>query len=196
MIFRRKHPSGSRLGGAFEEKAVRTYLLSAVALSLTVGVSAAAAQHSDTVNVRTNVPAYCQSLSGLNGTTLDLGALADNAGRVVDSFSGDTSVSLATYYCNSPTTISLEARPLTVTPMVPIGDVASFTGQVDFLASLTWSDISGSDNSAAAGATDIPVASAKMGELLVAVSEPTTSGNRRPVAGAYEGSVILNVNIN
>jgi hypothetical protein len=175
---------------------VKTYLLSAVALSLCLSASAVAAQDSDTVNIHSSVPAYCQSMAGLDGASLALGALSDGVGQVVTTFAGDTTANLATYYCNSPTTISLEARPLMVTPSVPIDDDTSFTGQVDYLASLTWSDVTGSDESAADGATDIVVNSAKTGELIVSVSDPSTDGNLRPVSGAYEGSVVLNVNVN
>ncbi len=192
---RNTHPDPAR--GAVEEKAVKTYLLSAVALSLAVTASAAAAQVSDTINVATNVPAHCQSLAGISPAPVALGELADTTGHVVSTFAGDTQVSLAaTYYCNGPSTISLEARPLVRTPAVPIADTASFTGEVDYLASVSWSDVTGSDDSAVDGATEILTSAAKIGELIVSVSDPSTDGNLRPVAGAYEGSVILNINVN
>lgn len=188
------HPDPAR--GADEEKAVRTHLLCAVALGVSALAGAAAAQDSDTVTVQSTVAPYCQSLSGLPTGPLALGQLADGVGQVVDTFAGSTSVSLANYYCNAPTTIELEARPLRVSPWVVVSDDTSFTAEVHYVASLTWSDVSGSDNSVDAGATDITASTAKIGNLVVSVADPSTEGNRRPIAGAYEGSVVLNISTN
>lgn len=188
------HPDPVR--GAVEEKAVKIKLLCAVALGLSAVASAAAAQDSDSININSTVPKFCQSLAGLAATPLALGSLSDGVGQVVDTFSGDTSTNLSTYYCNGPATISLQALPLVRTPSVPIPDDTSFTGEVHFLASLSWSDVAISNASTATDPTVFPTGTAKTGELIVTISAPSTQGNLRPVAGDYEGSVVLNVNFN
>lgn len=188
------HPDPAR--GAIEEKAVKTTLLCAMALGLSVTATAAAAQDSDSITIQSSVPKFCQSVAGLEAAPIALGSLSDGVGQLVDTFTGDTDVSLATYYCNGPATITLDAQPLVRTPAVPINDAASFTGQVDYLASLSWSDVAISNATTAGSATVYPTGAPKTGTLTVSVSSPTTQGNRRPVAGDYEGSVILNVNFN
>lgn len=188
------HPDPAR--GALEEKAVKTTLLCAMALGLSVTATAAAAQDSDSINIHSSVPKFCQSLDGLEAAPLALGSLSDGAGQLVDTFAGTTSVNLASYYCNGPATITLDAQPLVRTPALPIDDAASFTGEVHYLASLSWSDVAISNASTAAAATSFPTGAPKTGQLIVSVSSPTTQGNRRPVAGVYEGSVVLNVNFN
>ena len=175
---------------------MRTHLLCAVALGVSAMAGAAAAQDSDTVNVQSSVAPYCQSLSGLPSGPLALGDLSDSVGMVVSSFAGSTSVSLANYYCNAPTTVSLEAQPLRVTPTVVVSDTDGFTDTVHYTASLVWSDVNLTDASAASGASTVVAGSAKIGELTVSVGSPDTDGDRRPIAGAYEGAVVLNISTN
>lgn len=182
--------------GALEEKAVKTKIICAMALGLSMTASAAAAQDSDSITIASNVPKFCQSLAGLAPAPLALGQLVDGVGRVVSTFSGDTDTNLSTYYCNGPATISLDANPLVRTPAQGISDTGSFTGEVHYLASLSWSGIAISNASTAGAATVFPTTSATTGELIVSVSAPDTQGNLRPVAGDYEGSVVLNVNFN
>lgn len=182
--------------GKFEEKAVKTKLFCAVALGLGMTASAAAAQDSDSVTINSSVPAFCQSLAGLDSTPIALGEISDSEGLVVDTFSGAASANLATYYCNGPATISLDANPLVRTPAVLVGDDPSFTAEVHYLASLSWSDVAVANASTAGAATVVPTNMAKTGELIVSISDPSTEGNRRPVAGDYEGSVVLNVTFN
>ena len=189
------HPNPAR--GALEEKAVKTKIICALALGLSMSASAAAAQDSDSITINSSVPKFCQALTGLAPTPLALGSLVDGVGRVVTSFAGDSDTNLSTYYCNGPASISLDANPLLLTPSQTISDSSSFTGVVDYVASLTWGgDVLVTNASTAAAASVFPTTSARTGELIVSVSAPDTQGNLRPVAGDYEGSVVLNVNFN
>lgn len=190
------NPQTGPARGTIEEKAVKTKLLCAVALGLGLTATAAAAQDSDSITINSSVPTFCQSLAGLEATPIALGELSDDVGQVVDAFPGATTTNLSTYYCNGPATISLLANPLVRTPALPIADEDAFTGEVHFLASLSWSDVAVANDSAAGAATVVPTDMAKTGELVISISEPSTEGNRRPVAGDYEGSVVLNVNFN
>jgi hypothetical protein len=182
--------------GALEEKVMKTKIVCALAMGLSMTASAAAAQDSDSITIASNVPKFCQSLTGLASAPLALGPLVDGIGQVVSAFSGDTGTNLTTYYCNGPATISLDANPLVRTPALAISDTGSFTNEVDYIASLYWSGIAISNASSAAAATVFPTTKATTGELTVSVSAPDTRGNLRPVAGDYEGSVVLNVNFN
>lgn len=189
------HPNPAR--GALEEKAVKTKIICALALGLSMTASAAAAQDTDSITINSSVPKFCQALTGLAPTPLALGELIDGVGQVVTTFSGTTSTNLSTYYCNGPATISLDANPLLLTPSQTISDSSSFTGEVSYLASLSWGGVTLlTNNSTAGSASTHPTTSATTGELIVSVSAPDTQGNLRPVAGTYEGSVVLNVNFN
>lgn len=189
------HPNPAR--GALEEKAVKTKIICALALGLSMSASAAAAQDSDSITINSSVPKFCQALTGLAPTPLALGSLVDGVGRVVTSFAGDSDTNLSTYYCNGPASISLDANPLLLTPSQTISDSSSFTGVVDYVASLTWGgDVLVTNASTAAAASVFPTTSARTGELIVSVSAPDTQGDLRPVSGTYEGSVVLNVNFN
>jgi len=189
------HPNPA--SGALEEKAVKTKIICALALGLSMTASAAAAQDSDSITINSSVPKFCQALTGLAPTPLALGELVDGVGHVVTSFSGDSDTNLATYYCNGPATITLDANPLLLSPAQVISDSSSFTGQVDYLASLSWGGaVLATNNSTAAAATSYSSTTARTGELIVSVSAPDTQGDLRPVAGDYAGSVVLNVNFN
>ena len=189
------HPNPAR--GALEEKAVKTKIICALALGLSMSASAAAAQDSDSITINSSVPKFCQALTGLAPTPLALGSLVDGVGRVVTSFAGDSDTNLSTYYCNGPASISLDANPLLLTPSQTISDSSSFTGVVDYVASLTWGgDVLVTNASTAAAASVFPTTSARTGELIVSVSAPDTQGDLRPVSGTYVGSVVLNVNFN
>ena len=189
------HPNPAR--GALEEKAVKTKIICALALGLSMSASAAAAQDSDSITINSSVPKFCQALTGLAPTPLALGSLVDGVGRVVTSFAGDSDTNLSTYYCNGPASISLDANPLLLTPSQTISDSSSFTGVVDYVASLTWGgDVLVTNASTAAAASVVPTTSARTGALIVSVSAPDTQGDLRPVSGTYEGSVVLNVNFN
>lgn len=189
------HPDPARR--ALEEKAVKTKIICAMALGLSVTATAAAAQDSNSITIASNVPKFCQSLTGLAPAPLALGSLIDGVGQVVATFAGDTDTNLATYHCNGPASISLDANPLLVTPSQTITDTGSFTGSVDYVASLSWGgSVLLTNATTASAATVFPTTSARTGELIVSVSAPDTQGNLRPVAGTYEGSVVLNVNFN
>lgn len=189
------HPDPAR--GALEEKAVKTKIIYALALSLGLTATAAAAQDSDSITINSSVPKFCQALTGLAPAPLALGELIDGVGRVVTSFSGDTDTNLSTYHCNGPATITLDANPLLLSPAQTISDTGSFTGEVNYVASLSWGGaVLATNDSTASTPTTYSSTTARTGELIVSVSTPDTQGELRPVAGTYAGSVVLNVNFN
>ena len=184
--------------GKIEEKAVKTHLLCAIALGLAGVATAASAQDGPTsseFNVNSSVLAFCSSLSAPTGA-LELGELTDGDGLVVEEFADSPTYSAAGYYCNAPATIELSAAPLMQTGDPVIYDEAAFTNRVDYEATLAWGAVNASDASAGApDVVEVPTGP-NLGDLILSVSMPTTDGNRRPVAGQYEGSVILTVGLN
>lgn len=177
--------------GKIEEKAVKTHLLCAMALGLAGTASAAAAQDSDTFLVQTNVSAFCANMGAAPGP-LALGELADLNGFVVTTFAGPTTYSIPGYYCNAPATVTLAAAPLLQTTS-PAPTDPGFTNRVDYTASLVWDNVNGSVDSVANTPATIPSGGANVGDLIVTVSAPDTTGNRRPIAGAYAGAVTLTI---
>jgi hypothetical protein len=186
--------------GKIEEKAVKTHLLCAIALGLAGAATAASAQDGPTsseFNINSSVLAFCSSLTAPTGA-LELGELTDGDGQVVETFANSPTYSVAGYYCNAPATIELSAAPLMQTGDPVIYDEAAFTNRVDYQANLVWGVVTdASDQSAGAlDVVEIDTGVANIGELKVSVSGPNTDGNRRPVAGTYEGAVTLTVALN
>ena len=192
----RQPPVRFPLAGIIEEKAVKTHLLCAIALGLAGAATAASAQDSTTFNVNSSVTPFCSSLTAPTGS-LSLGELIEADGHVVDAFVNSPTYSVNGYYCNAPATITLAAAPLMQTGAPVDFDPGSFTNRVDYEAVLAWGAVDGSDESAGEPEpTEIDSGLANMGNLVLSVTGPNTDGNRRPVAGAYEGSVTLTVALN
>lgn len=187
------HAVTTRQPGLFEEKIVKSRLFCAIALSACAASGAAMAQDSADIGVNTSVPAFCSSLTPGSPTSMSLGSLVGPTGQVVSTFGGTTSYALASYYCNSRATITLAASPLRPTIPVSIGDVASFTDRVDYVASLSWDDVSLQVESAAGSPAQLTTTEANIGTLTVTVSDPETESNKRPVAATYEAAVTLTI---
>ncbi|MDO9337890.1 MAG: hypothetical protein Q7T61_15955 [Caulobacter sp.] len=174
---------------------MKTHLLcAALALGLAATASAAAAQDSETITINSTVSKYCKSLG--TPSPIALGELVDGVGFVVTSFApGTNSSSVANYYCNAPATISLAATPLTQAAGSAILDPSSFTNRIDYLASLSWDNVSGSVNTLTGTPSSITSAEANTGNLTVTVTAPDTAGNKRPISGNYAGAVTVTVTL-
>lgn len=187
-----------------EEFSLKTQRLiaaaSAVAALSALAAPAAAqvgfATSSRDLNIVTSVPAYCQTPFGSTSPSLNVGSLTGANGFAVTTFNGTTSYqSTAAYYCNAPATVTLSATPLRVTPNVDVAadQTDSFTNRVDYTAALTWNTVTGQTTSDAAAATTLTTSTANTGQIRVQISEPKVQGNRRPIAGAYEGAVTVTI---
>lgn len=183
-----------------KENAVRMHpiwtLPGAALAAITLGLAApASAQDSDSITVNSKVAPYCAGLGSAG--PLALGELIGADGHVAPTFSGPSTHSVPGYYCNGPATIELTAAPLVQVDggVVPPSD-PDFTHRVDYVAALTWDDVAGMVASAANAPSSILTSEANIGDLIVVVSGPTTDGDRRPIAGAYEGAVTLTVTLN
>lgn len=170
--------------------------LLAAALGLSVFAAQAHAQDSDTITIESTVTAYCADMPGAVAA-LNLGDLIESTGFLVDAFVGDSEREVAAgYYCNAPATVTLKASPLMHETVTTVADHTSFTNRVDYTASLEWGGVAGSVASTLADGDEIEAAQATIGALIIRVAAPTTTDNRRPVAGAYEGAVTLTVALN
>ena len=190
-----RHPSVRvPSNGKIEEKAVKTHLLCAIALGLAGTAVSAAAQTNPTASIAINstVGGYCANIGAGGAGLLELGAVSDSDGRVVTAFP-TAAHTVSGYYCNKPAKVTLTAAPLMQQGVAIVEDDASFTNRIDYQANLAWDDVTGFDPSATAGGTEISSAEANIGNLVVTVSNPDTEGNRRPIAGDYEGAVTLTV---
>lgn len=186
------------LAGKIEEKAVKTHLLCAIALGFAGVATAASAQDptSSDFHIRSTVAPFCSSLTAPTGS-LALGELTDADGRVVTDFEESPTYSVSGYYCNAPATITLSAAPLMQVGDPVIYDPAGFTNRVDYEAVLVWGSVDASDETAGdPDVVEIDTGLANMGNLVLSVTGPNTDGNRRPVAGTYEGAVTLTVGLN
>ena len=171
---------------------MRKHLLCAAALGLSAIATPAAAQDSESILIQTGVPKYCQGSLASMSSSLTLDDITGPAGFVVSTFSGTTSTSTTTaYYCNAPAKVTLDVDPL-VNPITVV-DTASFVNRVDFRASLTWDNVTGSASSADANPTEIPSLEANTGIMTLAVSNPSVPSGDRPIAGAYTGAVTVTV---
>lgn len=175
--------------GKNEEKAVKKQLLCAVALGLAAIAGTASAQ--ENLNVRTTVTPRCSAMPTV-AQPLALGELANENGQLVSQFAGTSNIELGAYWCNAPVNVTLKTTPLVNTQVTTVSDASSFTNRVDYTAAWAWDDQSDSKSSAAADKIH-PTPEANTGTLSVSVSNPVAEGNRRPVAGAYEGTVTLTV---
>lgn len=179
-----------------EGKSMRKPLIWATGLALAAVAAPAFAQSGSpgpkSVNIATNVPAFCQPAIWPGEQTMNVGSLVDSAGRVLDAFAGTRSIESGRYYCNAPSRMTLSATPLRPVQAVSVTD-DGFTDKIDYVATVTWDDVAGTTDTTAAAPTPIVAAEANIGNVLLQLSSPSTAGNRRPVAGDYRGLVTITV---
>lgn len=170
---------------------MKSPILCAMALAATGLAGAASAQDSGSIMIQSSVGPYCTALP-ISGSTLQLGELADANGQVRDEFQGFVGTFIPTYWCNAPTTVTLGTTPLMNQQVAVVTDPASFTNRVDYTAKWAWGSLSRTKSSTA-GDDVWSVPSANTGQLIVSAYSPFTESNKRPVAGAYAGTVTLTV---
>jgi len=183
------------LGGQGWEKSVKTTLIGAATLCALASSSPAMAQDTATFTATTTVPPYCSQFSG-GQTPMDLGTLTGPTGQTVATFASNAQterILASNYYCNAPSTITIKADPLMQADNTPVTEPDNFTNRVDYTATLKWDPLQNSVSSTAANPEVINAAQANIGNLTLKLSDPTTDGNRRPIAGAYVGQVHLTI---
>jgi hypothetical protein len=176
---------------------VRTTLLCAFVLGASAFSVPALAQDTETMIVQSEVPAYCSQLS-VEATPMNLGNLTGPAGQVVTDFSGapeSTRELSASFYCNAPSTVTIQADPLLNETVSVIGETDAFTNRVDYTAALQWRDLLGSVSSTVPAGEQINAPEANIGSLTLVLSNPVVSNNLRPVAGDYSGEVHLTISL-
>ncbi len=173
---------------AHQERTVHKTLLSAVAAAgLLVSAGHAAAQDSGSVDIVTNVTAYCQAVVNPSAP-IELGELSNGDGFLdAGALSGDEAYTFPGFWCNSPVAVSLMAAPLENQDVASVAD-AGFTRVVNYTATLDWDDVNGSDDSANAAPTDFTTAEANKGDLILQVTD-LDANNKRLAAGAYAGTI-------
>jgi hypothetical protein len=176
---------------------VKTTLLRAIVLGAGVIAVPAMAATSDTETmvINTSVPAFCSEMT-VSSVPMNLGSLTGPTGQIVTDFSGATEAEreLATsFYCNAPSKVTITAEPLLNAGVPVIGDSASFTNRVDYVATLTWNGVQGNDSSSEVEGQEIAVGEANIGPMSVKLSQPSVVNNLRPVAGDYTGQIRLTV---
>jgi hypothetical protein len=185
----------SRCAEKFEEKTVKTTLIGLFVLGALASASPAVAQDSATFTSQTTVPAFCSQLS-VGGAPMDLGTLTGTTGQIVPAFSstGQTQRQLAAnFYCNAPSTITIQADPLINTTVATVSDSTSFTNRVDYVATLKWSALQNAVSSTSPSAQVTNATQPNIGELTITLSNPSVVNNLRPVSGNYAGQVRLTI---
>jgi hypothetical protein len=184
-----------RLAEKSKEKTVKTTLIGLSVLGALACASPAMAQDSATFTSKTTVPAFCSQLS-VSATPMDLGTLTGATGQIVPAFSSTAQTQrqlAASFYCNAPSTITIQADPLRHTTVTTVSDSTSFTNRVDYTATLKWSALQNAVSSTSPSATVISATQPNIGELTLTLSAPAVVNNLRPVAGNYAGQVRLTI---
>lgn len=185
----------SRCAEKFEEKTVKTTLTGLFVLGALASASPAMAQASATFTSQTTVPAFCSQLS-VSATPMDLGTLTGTTGQIVPAFSSTAQTQrqlAANFYCNAPSTITIQADPLINTTVATVSDSTSFTNRVDYVATLKWSALQNAVSSTSPGPQVINATQPNIGELTITLSNPSVVNNLRPVSGNYAGQVRLTI---
>lgn len=174
---------------------MKTTLYGLLATVVLATAAPAMAQDSESFTVQTTVPAFCSQLSSGTTPAMNLGSLTGATGQLVAAFNGtETQRELAAnFYCNAPSTVTIEAVPLKHETVSFVADGTSFTNRVDYTATIKWRDLEGTVSSTASAPQEIPASQANIGSLLLSLSAPVVDGNRRPVAGDYAGQVRLTI---
>lgn len=178
-----------------KEKTVKTTLIGLSVLGALASAAPAMAQDSATFTSKTTVPAFCSQLSA-SATPMDLGALTGATGQIVPTFSSTAQTQrqlAANFYCNAPSTITIQADPLLHTTVTTVSDATSFTNRVDYTATLKWSALQNAVSSTSPSAQVISATQPNIGELTITLSNPSVVNNLRPVAGNYAGQVRLTI---
>ena len=176
---------------------MRTTLLCALALGAAAFALPASAQDTETMTVQSEVPPYCSELT-VSSAPMNLGSLTGTTGQIVADFNGapESSREISTsFYCNAPSTITLDADPLLNDEITVIPDSTSFTNRVDYTAVLKWRDLQGSASSTLPDGQEINAPQANTGSIVLTLTDPVTSNNLRPVAGDYSGEVHLTISL-
>lgn len=174
---------------------MKTTLIRLFVLGALSGASPALAQDSASFTSQTTVPAYCSQLS-VSAAPMDLGTLTGTTGQIVPAFASTAQVQrqLATnFYCNAPSTITIQADPLIHTTVATVTDSTSFTNRVDYVATLKWSALQNAVSSTSSTAQVLAATQPNIGALTITLSNPSVVNNLRPVAGNYAGQVRLTV---
>ena len=169
----------SRLAEKFEEKTVKTTLTGLFVLGALAGASPAMAQDSATFTSKTTVPAFCSQLS-VSATPMNLGTLTGTTGQIVPAFSSTAQTQrqlAANFYCNAPSTITIQADPLMHTTVTTVADSTSFTNRVDYTATLKWSALQNAVSSTAASPQVNSATQPNIGELTITLSNPAVVNN-------------------
>ncbi|MCC7267265.1 MAG: hypothetical protein IT546_07980 [Caulobacteraceae bacterium] len=175
---------------------MKVHRLLALGLGLAASATAASAQDATLLQVKSNVTPYCTTMTPTAPAPLNVGALTDANGLLVATFGGTTTRDLGAYYCNAPATVTLAASPLMQTAGTPVAYPDSFTNRIDYIANLTWDDLSLPASSASPSPATHVGTEANTGNLIISVSDPDISGTQRPIAGDYAGTVTLTVVLN
>ncbi len=190
-----------RAADEFQEKIVRKTLITALMTGAAVYALPASAQGNAEMTIQTNIPGYCSTLTAQGPQeVLDVGDLTGATGQLVTEFSQNSTKTLApSYYCNAPSKVTIEAEPLTNAD-VTVSDSSSFTNRVDYTASLAWGSMAPLEvaSTEPPGGKEFDIAQATIGEMKLTLSDPRIDGTRnlRPVAGTYNGKVILTISLN
>ena len=209
MVARDTSPSSfnPRLADELQEKIVRNTLITALMAGAAIYALPASAQTANTdvrsaeLAVETNIPGYCSDLAALGpDDMLNLGSLANSTtGQLVEEFEQNASKELSgSFYCNAPSKVKIEVQPLTNAAIASVSDSTSFTNRVDYTASLEWGGRDLTVASTEAGGQEFEIEQATIGTMELKLSDPRVEGSRnlRPVAGDYEGKVILTISLN
>ncbi len=148
----------------------------------------ASAQEMADVNVGGIQAAQCET--SLTDVPMNLGTVSAADGHVVSAFQGTTVFSIDDYSCNTASTVTLAATPLTTSATTTD---TGFTARIDYRASLNWNGEAGVKDTADPG--DLVLnAGAGNGLLTITLSHPD-AGINRPLAGTYTGEVVLTVTV-
>jgi hypothetical protein len=187
---------------------MKKILLGAAALSMLAAPAFAQSTQSQNVVVNGSVAPLCglgnQSGGGTGGytPTLSLGSLVDGNGQLR---SISENIGFGNVWCNSKTVLTLGATKLTTQTL--LSDPSSFVNELDLIVDSDTGEggsifpYFGTATQVRSGATitnnlggDFETGIGKYQKARVRVALPTgTVGNDRPVAGAYTGSITLNV---
>lgn len=118
-------------GGRSQEKLVRNSLIcGALAVGLAAVAAPAQAQDSDSITVASRVERFCAALDDSGWVDMEIGDIVDAQGRVVADFTGvDAFQMSASYYCNSPSVVTLKAVPLTNADVPSVADAAAIANR-------------------------------------------------------------------
>ena len=175
-------------------------LLLAAGLAGLPGAALAQSAPSQTVTVTGDVAKACM-LGTPASATLNIGALTDASGRLLPALTGNTpaaQTTIASAWCNTPSTIALKASPLTMVSTPAYAQPQGFARAITYTANLTnWSEAVTnrpltSDATVSVAAARAQAAQPSLGVVFSNLA-PLVSGSENPnaliEAGPYSTSV-------